>query len=116
LGVEGARRWRCSVDDGLAAAGHARTLRAEDCGVRAAYLDGARELLLILAVLTWLVGGNAIIAWHRVRRGERWSTSLRPVAFPFRHLTPGEWVALALCGVLALTLAMTATPGAGRPN
>ena len=56
-------------------------------------------LFLTLAVLSWLGGGNLVVALHYRRRGMSIWSGFRPFAFPFGELSNKEWLALMLCAV-----------------
>jgi hypothetical protein len=61
-------------------------------------------VLLLLAAVTWLGGGNVLVAFHFRRLGEPWWSGFRPFAFPFSAFSRLEWVILALLAVTSLTL------------
>ena len=79
-----------------------------------AAMPGPQLCFLGLAVLTWLVGGNVLVAFHyrRLRRSA-WS-GFRPFAFPFKEFNAKEWLVLAVLAILSLTfgaIAISLNPG-----
>ena len=60
-------------------------------------------LFLGLAAVTWLIGGNILVATHYKRIGKPWFSGFRPFAFPFGNFNLKEW--LILFGLAVLTFA-----------
>jgi hypothetical protein len=60
-------------------------------------------VLVLLFAVTWLVGGNLIVARHYRRRGIRRRRHLPYTSFPWRTLEAREWAMFA--GVFVLTIA-----------
>jgi len=61
-------------------------------------------LFLGLAAMTWLVGGNILVASHYRRLGKSPWSGFRPFAFPFKNFNAKEWAILAVLLVSAFTL------------
>jgi hypothetical protein len=61
-------------------------------------------MLLLGAAVTWLVGGNVLVAFHYKRIGKPWWSGFRPFAFPFKDFNAAEWLILLLLAATALTL------------
>jgi hypothetical protein len=61
-------------------------------------------LLVACAAVTWLIGGNVLVAFHYKRVGGAWWSGFRPFAFPFRAFNAREWLILAVLAVTSLTL------------
>jgi hypothetical protein len=59
-------------------------------------------LLVLLFVVTWLVGGNLLVARHYRRRGIRHRRHLPYTSFPWRTFAAREWAMFA--GVFILTI------------
>ena len=66
-------------------------------------------VLLCLAAITWIGGGNVLVAYHYRRTGKPWWSGFKPFAFPFAHFNGREWLIFlgllvaAICfGVAAL--------------
>jgi hypothetical protein len=53
--------------------------------------------------VTWLVGGNLVIARHYRRRGQSLWWGLRLGVFPFSDFTSREWAELLAVGAVAFT-------------
>jgi hypothetical protein len=75
-------------------------------------------MLVVLAMATWLVGGNVLVASHYRRLGKSPWSGFRPFAFPFAPFNAKEWAILALLVVISLVLFAAAmlvnTPVGGR--
>lgn len=63
-----------------------------------------QSILLLLCAMTWLVGGNLIVARHYRRRGIRRRRHLPYMSFPWRTFETTEWTMLA--GVFVLTIGL----------
>src|SRR5437764_263572 len=59
--------------------------------------------VLHLAAVTWLGGGNILVAYHYKRVGKSPWAGFKPFAFPFRHFNAREWLILAGLAALAFT-------------
>lgn len=58
-------------------------------------------ILLSLVVLTWLVGGNILIAYHYKRIGKPWHSGFKPFAFPFMKFNMKETLILSSIAILS---------------
>lgn len=61
-------------------------------------------IFLALLAITWLIGGNIVIARHYRRVGRSGWSGFKPFAFPFRNFNRAEWLSLFALGVLSLAL------------
>lgn len=68
-------------------------------------MPGLQLLFLVLAALTWLGGGNILVAYHYRRVGKPAWSGFKPFAFPFRHFNAKEWLVLAGLAALTFTFA-----------
>lgn len=59
-------------------------------------------IFILLALFTWVVGGNVLVALHYMREGKPWYSGLKPFVFPFRYFSPREWRNLIMLGFLGL--------------
>jgi hypothetical protein len=57
---------------------------------------------LVLFAVTWLVGGNILVASHYRRLGKSPWSGFRPFAFPFANFNAREW--LILMGLALLSM------------
>ena len=64
-------------------------------------MPGLQLLFLVLAAVTWLGGGNILVAYHYRRVGKPAWSGFKPFAFPFKHFNGKEW--LILVGLAART-------------
>jgi hypothetical protein len=65
-------------------------------------------VLLGLAMVIWLIGGNVLVALHYRRVGRPIWSGFKPFAFPFRNFNIWEWLCLAGLAIAALTLMLLA--------
>jgi len=68
-----------------------------------AAMPGLQLVFLLLAAVTWLGGGNILVAYHYKRVGKSPWAGFKPFAFPFRHFNAREWLILAGLAALAFT-------------
>lgn len=61
-------------------------------------------ILLGLAALIWLIGGNVLIALHYRRIGRSIWSGFKPFAFPFKNFNVWEWLCLVGLAIAALTI------------
>ena len=76
-------------------------------------MPGLQVVLVALAAITWLIGGNVLVAFHYRRLGRSVWSGFRPFAFPFKDFNAREWLILALLLVLSITfigIAMSINP------
>jgi hypothetical protein len=66
-------------------------------------MPGLQLVFLALAAVTWLGGGNILVAYHYKRVGKSAWSGFKPFAFPLRNFNAKEWLILAGLAVLALT-------------
>ena len=81
--------------------------RPPDPVASATVSDGKAQhdsLVVLIAGVAWLVGGNIITAVHCVRRGKPCRSVLRPWAYPIRDFTWGEYGALVALGAVCLAI------------
>ena len=71
-------------------------------------------LLLLGAAVTWLIGGNVLVALHYKRVGKPWWSGFRPFAFPFKDFNATEWLILLLLAATALSLGGLGISHSGR--
>jgi hypothetical protein len=57
---------------------------------------------LILAAITWLVGGNILVAIHYRRLGKSAWSGFRPFVLHFKTFNEKEWIVLGILLVIAL--------------
>ena len=65
-------------------------------------MPGLQLVFFALAAVTWLGGGNILVAYHYKRVGKSAWSGFKPFAFPFRNFDAKEWLILAALAVLAL--------------
>ena len=68
-----------------------------------AAMPGLQLVFLALASVTWLIGGNILVALHYRRLGKSAWSGFRPFAFPFKDFNAKEWLVLTFLLVLSLT-------------
>ena len=68
-----------------------------------AAMPGLQLVFLGLAAVTWLIGGNVLVAFHYRRVGKSAWSGFRPFAFPFKDFNAREWLILAILLALSLT-------------
>ena len=76
-------------------------------------MPGLQLLFLVLAAVTWLGGGNILVAYHYKRVGKPAWSGFKPFAFPFRRFNAKEWLILAGLAAITFTfagLAMSLNP------
>jgi hypothetical protein len=61
-------------------------------------------LLFVMGAVTWLIGGNLLVAFHYRRLGQSIWTGLKPFRFPFFRFNVTEWLVLATLMVMSLGL------------
>jgi hypothetical protein len=67
------------------------------------FANNPTALVLIgLAAVFWVVGGNILIAFHYRRRGVSWWGRLKPSNFAFVHFNGREWLILLILAILSL--------------
>ena len=66
-------------------------------------------LFVVLAAVTWLIGGNVLVAHHYRRLGEPWWHGFRPFDFPFTNFNRREWAIVALLAFVSLSFMALAT-------
>lgn len=72
-------------------------------------------ILLSLAAMLWIGGGNVLLYRHRRRLGKKWWQALNPFDPPFKDFNTAEWLTLGglVAGSFALgTLALSYGRGA----
>jgi len=57
-------------------------------------------IFILLAAITWLGGGNLLVARHYRRMGKPPWSGFKPFAFPFKDFNAKEWSILFLLAVL----------------
>ena len=63
----------------------------------------AEQILLIgLAALIWIGGGNFLFSMHNRRLGKKWWQALNPLEPPFKDFNSREW--LILCALIASSM------------
>ena len=67
-------------------------------------------VLLALAGLVWMGGGNLLLHLHRRRLGKTWWQTLNPLEPPFKDFNAREWWTLAGLVVTSLGLVAFALP------
>jgi hypothetical protein len=67
-----------------------------------AELPGVQLLFLGLAMVTWLIGGNLIVARHYRSMGKSPWSGFEPFAFPFKDFNTAEWLSILALLILAL--------------
>ena len=73
-------------------------------------MPGLQLAFLVVAVVTWLGGGNILVAYHYKRVGKSPWSGFKAFSFPFRHFNAKEWLILAGLAVLTFTfLALAAS-------
>lgn len=68
-------------------------------------LSSLQLALLALAAVTWLGGGNILVAYHYKRLGKSPWSGFKPFAFPFTRFNAKEWLILGGLAILALIFA-----------
>lgn len=68
-----------------------------------AAMPGLQLVFLGLMAVTWLIGGNVLVAFHYRRVGKSAWSGFRPFAFPFKDFNAKEWLILAVLAVVSLT-------------
>lgn len=71
-------------------------------------------ILLSLAAVLWIGGGNLLLYRHRRRLGKKWWQDLNPLNPPFKDFNPVEWLILGGLVLGSLGLAALAI-SYGRP-
>ena len=66
-------------------------------------MPAGKLLFFALFVVTWVIGGNVVVAFHYKRRGKHWASGFKPFAFPFKDFNAKEWLMMLGLAVLALT-------------
>ena len=61
------------------------------------------QIYLGLCAVTWLIGGNIVIALHYRRVGKPWWSGFKPFAFPWRDFNGREWGMLGALVIVAFT-------------
>jgi hypothetical protein len=59
-------------------------------------------VFIVLAAVTWLIGGNILIAFHYRRIGKPIWSGFVPFAFPWHRFNAQEWLTLFCLLVLSL--------------
>ena len=75
---------------------------AEDVWRAFAHMPRTQLVFFILAGITWLVGGNVLVALHRRRIGKRMSAGTSWFDRSFFAFNRAEWLAFAAIATLAL--------------
>jgi len=61
------------------------------------------QIYIGLFAVTWLIGGNIVVALHYKRVGKPWWSGFKPFAFPWRDFNGREWAMLGILAFVALT-------------
>lgn len=66
-----------------------------------------QNLLIGLGVVTWVGGGNVLIAFHYRRMGKPWWTGFKPFALAFKDFNAREWLMLLILFVMTMAFMIT---------